>query len=130
MAISSFVTAMEVCAVGITTRRLEVIIAPSVREFLSKLVSTPPKRVVSLSVSENNSTSHPLHKAVHHLLLPGLIERDGELVALDLHNVAVAEFLVEHTVADRIGRDRPGRFRHQFAFDCHRAAPTGSATIP
>jgi len=42
MAIFSFVTAMEVCGIGITTRRLDVILAPSVREFLSKLVSTPP----------------------------------------------------------------------------------------
>src|SRR5712672_3251628 len=67
--------------------------------------------------------SHPLHKAIHHLLLPRPVEGDGELVALDLHHIAVAEFLVEHAVADGVGRDGAGRFRHQFAFDGQRAGP-------
>ena len=38
---------------------------------------------------------HPLHEAINHLLLPRLVERDGELVAVDPHDVAVAEFLVK-----------------------------------
>src|SRR6202011_4904790 len=38
--------------------------------------------------------SQPLHKTVDHLLLAGFFEGDGELVAIDLHDIAVAEFLV------------------------------------
>src|SRR5260221_855437 len=76
------------------------------------------------------ANSHPLHKAIHHLLLPRPVERDGELVALDLHHVAIAEFLVEHAVADRVGRDGAGRFRNQFAFDGQRAGPRAAAACP
>jgi hypothetical protein len=39
--------------------------------------------------------SHPLHKTIHHPLLAGLVERDGEPVAVDGGDVAVAEFLVK-----------------------------------
>jgi hypothetical protein len=35
--------------------------------------------------------SHPLHKTIHHPLLAGLVEGDGELVAVDGGDVAVAE---------------------------------------
>src|SRR5215467_13805392 len=73
---------------------------------------------------------YPLHEMIHHLLLARLIERDGELVALDVDDVAVAEFLVEHAVADCVGRDGPSRFRYQFALDRCRAAQTGSRPIP
>src|SRR5579883_1177393 len=66
--------------------------------------------------------SRPAHEAVHHPLLAGLVERDGELIALDPDHVAVAEFLVKHAIADRKGRDRPGRFRHQLALDGERRA--------
>src|SRR5580700_8115397 len=65
-------------------------------------------------------SSHPLHEAIHHLLLAGPVERDGELVALDVEHVAVAEFLVEHAVAGREGRNGAGGFRHQLAFDRER----------
>ena len=43
--------------------------------------------------------SHPLDKTIHHALLAGLVERDGQLVAVDEFHVAVAEFLVKHAVA-------------------------------
>jgi hypothetical protein len=36
--------------------------------------------------------SQPLDKTVHHPLLAGLVELDGELVALRQRDVAVAEF--------------------------------------
>src|ERR1700730_11975265 len=64
----------------------------------------------------------PLHETIDHLFLAGLLARDGELVAVDLHHMAVAEFLVEHAVIDREFRSRAGRFRDQFAFDGHRRA--------
>ena len=45
--------------------------------------------------------SHPLHKTIHHPLLPGAgVELDRQLVAVDGADVAVAEFLVEDAVAD------------------------------
>src|ERR1700730_10329518 len=61
----------------------------------------------------------PLHETIDHLFLAGLLEGDGELVAVDLHHMAVAEFLVEHAVIEREFRNRAGRFRDQFAFDGH-----------
>ena len=45
--------------------------------------------------------SRPLHETIHHALLPRLVELDGELVAVDGGDVAVAEFLVEDAVAYR-----------------------------
>ena len=69
--------------------------------------------------------SHPLHKTIHHAFLAGLVEGDGELVAVDADDVAVAEFLVEHAVADREGGDGAGGFGDQLAFDGERAAAAG-----
>src|SRR5580704_15689095 len=82
-----------------------------------------------IAVQRPRLTSHPFHEAIHHLLLARPVERDGELVALDVENVAVAEFLVEHAVAGREGRDGAGGFRHQLAFDGERP-PFGSARAP
>src|SRR5690349_10757611 len=62
----------------------------------------------------DRALSHPLHKTVDHLLLAGLVEGDGELVAVDLHHMAIAEFLVEDAVIQREFGNR-GRFRHQLA---------------
>ena len=44
--------------------------------------------------------SNPLHKPIQHALLPGAVEFDRQLVALDLGDIAVAEFDVEDAVAD------------------------------
>src|ERR1700704_5135123 len=63
---------------------------------------------------------HPLHEAIHHALLAGLVELDGELVAVDRGDVAVAELDVEHAVADREGGNRAGRARDQLALDGER----------
>ena len=65
---------------------------------------------------------HPLHETIDHLFLPGFFERDGEFVAVDLHHLAVAEFLVEHAVGQGKFRNGAGGFRDQLAFDDHRAA--------
>src|SRR5687768_8598349 len=54
--------------------------------------------------------SHRLYKTIHHALLAGPVERNGELVAVHQHDIAVAEFLVKHAVADRELRDGAGRF--------------------
>ena len=53
---------------------------------------------------------------------PALSKLNGELVAVDVDDVAVAEFLVEHAVADREGGDGAGGFGDQLAFDGERAA--------
>ena len=45
--------------------------------------------------------SRPLHKTIHHPLLPRPVELDRQLVAVDRGDVAVAEFLVEDAVAER-----------------------------
>ena len=45
------------------------------------------------------SSSHPLHKTIHHALFAGLVEMDGQLVAVHGGDVAVAEFLMKHAVA-------------------------------
>src|SRR5262249_40600878 len=66
--------------------------------------------------------SHPLDKAIHHPLLPRLVELDGELVAVDGGDVAVAEFLVEDAVADRELGDGAGGFGDELAFDGARKA--------
>ena len=43
--------------------------------------------------------SRPLHERIHHALFAGFVELDGQLVAVDLADSAVAEFLVEDAVA-------------------------------
>src|SRR4029077_1476915 len=68
-------------------------------------------------VGEQVAPSRPLDKAVDHLLLAGLVEGDGELVAVDLDDMAVAEFLVEHAVVEGKFRHRAGGFRDQLALD-------------
>ena len=73
--------------------------------------------------------SHPPHKAIHHPLLPRLVELDRQLVAVDGDDVAVAEFLVEDAVAGRKGRGGAGGFGDEFAFDGQRDAGFG-ARIP
>ena len=45
--------------------------------------------------------SHLLHKTIHHALFAGVVELDGQLVAVHGGDVAVAEFLVKHALADR-----------------------------
>src|SRR5215211_6593193 len=74
------------------------------------------------SRGEKFSPLNPLHETIDHLLLAGLLERDRQLVAVDLHHVAIAEFLVKHAVVERELRNRAGGFRDQLAFDHHRAA--------
>src|SRR5262249_39848100 len=66
--------------------------------------------------------SHPLHETIDHPLLPRLVELDGELVAVDGGDVAVAEFLVEDAVADREVGDGAGGFGDELAFDGERKA--------
>src|SRR5262249_44935117 len=66
--------------------------------------------------------SHPLHKTIHHPLLARLVELDGELVAIDGGDVAVAEFLVEDAVADREVGNGAGGFGDELAFGGERKA--------
>src|SRR5690606_35500417 len=63
--------------------------------------------------------SHRRHEPVEHALLAGLVEVDRKLVALDRGDVAVAEFLVKHPVADLERRfRRRHRLGDQFTLDC------------
>src|SRR6202451_3152652 len=73
--------------------------------------------------------SHPLHKTIHHPLLPGPIELDRQLVAVDGGDDAVAEFLVEDAVAERERGNRAGGFGDQLAFDGERQARPGDALV-
>ena len=58
------------------------------------------------------TNSHPRHKAIHHAFFAGFVELDGEFVAVDRAYFAVAEFLMEHAVAEAERRSCPGRARH------------------
>src|SRR5215475_1611745 len=62
------------------------------REFRSKIQGESPKKAANRSSA--------LDKGVDHLLLPCLVEIDGELVAVDVRHPAITEFLVEHPHAD------------------------------
>ena len=61
--------------------------------------------------------SNALDEAVDHLLLPGLVEIDGELVAVHLSDAAIAEFLVKDAGAHFESRAFGGAGRDQRAFD-------------
>jgi hypothetical protein len=50
------------------------------------------------------SRSGSLDKAIDDPLLASFVEQDGELVAIDQQNVAIAELLVEDAIASSIGR--------------------------
>jgi hypothetical protein len=66
--------------------------------------------------------SRPLQKTIHHSLLPGAVELDRQLVAVDRGDVAVAKSQVEDAVAQCEGRYGAGGFGHQLAFDGERQA--------
>jgi hypothetical protein len=66
--------------------------------FVDRLVVPYPTPNSRVGLNKEAHNLHPLHKAIDHLFLAGLFERDGELVAVDLHHLAVAELLVEHPV--------------------------------
>src|SRR3954469_24291710 len=71
------------------------------------------------------SRLRPLDKGVHNMLVAGLLEIDCELVVLDGPHRPVAEFLVEHAVADREAADPldlPAAPRRRGALDQKRPA--------
>src|SRR5215471_3602951 len=68
--------------------------------------------------------SGALDEAVHHHLVPGLVEGDGELVVLDPLDRAVAELLMKDAVAGLEAADAPyllTSHRHRAPFDERRA---------
>jgi len=73
-------------------------------------------------MSVGASASHPLHETIHHALLAGFVEVDGQLVAVDGGDVAVAEFLVEDAVAEGEGGGGAGGFGDELAFNGERQA--------
>jgi hypothetical protein len=52
------------------------------------------------STRGERSPLNPLHETIHHALFAGLVEGNGQLVAVDGGDVAVAEFQVENAVAE------------------------------
>src|SRR5690242_4446314 len=64
----------------------------------------------------------PLDKAIDDFLLAGLFERDGKLVSINFHDLAVAELLVKHAVVQLELRRGAGGFRNQLALDRDRRA--------
>jgi len=50
--------------------------------------------------NEGRGPSRRLHETVQNTFLAGAVERDGQLVALDTGDIAIAEFEVKHPVAD------------------------------
>src|SRR6266851_627745 len=70
--------------------------------------------------------SRALDKGVHYLLVAGVLEIDRQLVVLDRAHGAVAEFLVEHAVADGKAADLADFLaarRRAAAFDQERRPP-------
>src|SRR6266851_8944040 len=70
--------------------------------------------------------SRALDKGVHYLLVAGVLEIDRQLVVLDRAHRAVAEFLVEHPVADGKAADLADFLaarRRAAAFDQERRPP-------
>src|SRR5229473_3106 len=70
--------------------------------------------------------SRALDKGVHDLLVAGVLEIDRQLVVLDRAHRAVAEFLVEHPVADGEAADLADFLaarRRAAAFDQERRSP-------
>src|SRR5271165_834760 len=68
------------------------------------------------------SPSRPLHEAVDNALLARPVEMDGELVAVNGGDIAVAEFLMKHALADDVVGDGAGGLGDQLAFDGGRRA--------
>src|SRR5688572_4533668 len=63
------------------------------------------------------ASARPIDEAVEHALLARLVEVDGELVAVDAHDAAIAEFLMKHAIA-RGEACRGFRIaRHELALD-------------
>src|SRR4030067_377765 len=87
-----------------------------------------PEQCTRFVLTGKGVFSHPLDEAVDHLFLPGLVEIDGELVAVDLHHMAIAELLVEDAHPDREARALGGARRHQRAV--HRKTPGGAPMKP
>ncbi len=56
-----------------------------------------------------------------------MVEGDGELVAVDCGDVAVAEFLMEDAVAEAEGGDGAGRLGDELALDGERHAARAAA---
>jgi hypothetical protein len=73
--------------------------------------------------------SHPLHKTIHHPLLPSPVELNRQLIAIDRRHIPIAELLVKHAVAQREGGDGAGGFGHQLAFDGERQAAGGAGFL-
>jgi hypothetical protein len=65
---------------------------------------------------------NPLHKTIHHPLLPSPIELNRQLIPVDRRHIPVAEFLMKHPVTQREGGDGASGFGHQLAFDGERQA--------
>src|ERR1043165_8482532 len=61
--------------------------------------------------------SNSLDEAVHDPLLAGLIERNRELVAVDMRHIAISKLLMEDAVAEAERGHGPGRFGDQFTLD-------------
>src|SRR5262245_14095395 len=78
-----------------------------------------------ISEVSNEFRSNALDEGVDHLLLPRLVEIDGELVAVDMRHAAIAEFLVEHAHADLEPHTFRGARRDQRAVDGDRLAAGG-----
>ena len=65
-----------------------------------KLHRHSPNGPFTWTISPKKSTGHA-HKTIHHPLPPGLLKINLKLVALDLRDLAVAEFLMEYALAHR-----------------------------
>ena len=75
----------------------------SVRAF-ERIEIVPVRKILAGGGRLSRHRSRPLDISVDHALFAGLVECDGEFVAVDGGDVAVAEFLVEDAVAAGVMR--------------------------
>src|SRR5215467_336048 len=113
----------------------ELVVGPAYGRFPKSLSQKSGNNITAVPQQDTASPtpsgewifrSHPSHPAIERLLLAGLVEQDGQLVALDRDHVAIAEFLMEHPIADRELGGRAGRLGDQLALDGERAGAAGA----
>src|SRR5687767_317841 len=75
------------------------------------------------------SRSRPLDEAVEDAFLAGLVEVDGELVAVHPDDLAIAEFLVENALARGEGAGTLGIARHELALNDARGGAQAAAHL-
>src|ERR687898_371968 len=77
----------------------ELMMRAAHRDLLEAIPLQPANYLTAVAKPAIRAPSHTLDERVHHPLLAGLVELNGELVAIHRDHVAVTEFLMEDAIA-------------------------------